>query len=62
MKIKLPLKELCMNLPIEFVDYLEHVRNIEFEAKPEYKYLKKIFRRLFLMSGYDFDYRYDWVE
>jgi len=38
------------------------VRNLDFIEQPDYKYLKGLFRKLFVMSGYSFDYNYDWVK
>lgn len=41
---------------------MDYVKKLEFTEKPNYKYLKKIFRKLFVESGFDFDYDYDWVK
>ena len=37
------------------------MRNLDFIEQPDYKYLKGLFRKLFVNSGYSFDYNYDWV-
>ena len=39
MKIKLPLEKLCNELPKEFKEYIEYVRNLDFTAEPDYKKL-----------------------
>ena len=36
-------------------------RSLRFEDKPDYAYLKKLFRDLFAREGYTFDYVYDWT-
>jgi len=42
------------------VTYLSYCRNLKFEDKPDYNYLKGLFKDLFTKSGFDFDYQYDW--
>lgn len=61
-KSTMPLDTLCKGIPKEFVTYLGYIRGLGFTEAPNYKYLKRLFRKLFVISGYDFDYRYDWVE
>ncbi len=61
-KTTLPLETLCKGIPKEFMMFLKYVRELGFTETPNYKYLKRLFRKLFVISGYDFDYRYDWVE
>merc|ERR1711959_746954 len=58
----MPFESLCKGIPKEFITYLKYVRELGFAETPNYKYLKRLCRRLFVISGYDFDYRYDWVE
>ena len=55
------MEQLCKDIPKEFAEYLTYVRQVKFEEKPDYKLLRKKFRTLFVKSGYDYDYRYDWV-
>jgi len=61
-KSTMPLETLCKGIPKEFVTFLKYVKELGFTETPNYKYLKRLFRKLFVISGYDFDYRYDWVE
>lgn len=53
---------LCKDLPTEFATYMNHVRNLGFEETPNYKSLRKLFRMLFLESGFDYDYHYGWIR
>lgn len=39
-----PIEELFQGFPPEFSVYLKYVRNLKFEEKPDYTYLKKIFK------------------
>eukprot|EP01017_Pseudomicrothorax_dubius_P043330 TRINITY_DN7195_c0_g1_i1.p1 TRINITY_DN7195_c0_g1~~TRINITY_DN7195_c0_g1_i1.p1 ORF type:complete len:566 (-),score=100.28 TRINITY_DN7195_c0_g1_i1:35-1732(-) len=61
-KMRTPIETLCRDLPSEFSQYVNYVRNLGFADMPDYKFLKKIFRRYFLEHGYDFDYNYDWIS
>jgi serine/threonine protein kinase len=49
------------DLPIEFSTYFNYCRKLKFDEKPDYGYLKKIFKELFVRSGYEYDYVYDWL-
>ena len=61
-KMNTPIEELCKDLPKEFTAYMSYVRNLTFTDQPDYKFLKKIFRQLFVESGYRFDFDYDWYR
>ena len=41
--------------------YLQYCRNLRFEEKPDYNYLRGLFRGLLESSGYKADGKYDWV-
>lgn len=60
-KLNTPVEELCRGLPPEFITYVNYCRNIKFEDKPDYTYLKKIFKERFVKEGYYYDYVYDWI-
>jgi len=62
LKMKIPTSQLCQGLPPQFETYLNYVKNLDFMEDPDYKYLKKQFRILFVENGYDFDYHYDWLD
>ncbi|KAJ3426365.1 casein kinase 1-like protein [Anaeramoeba flamelloides] len=59
-KIVTPLSVLCEGLPVEFQQYIEYCKNLSFEGEPNYSFLRKKFRQLFLLNGYVYDYQYDW--
>eukprot|EP01017_Pseudomicrothorax_dubius_P033801 TRINITY_DN4561_c0_g1_i4.p1 TRINITY_DN4561_c0_g1~~TRINITY_DN4561_c0_g1_i4.p1 ORF type:complete len:378 (+),score=100.01 TRINITY_DN4561_c0_g1_i4:117-1250(+) len=59
-KLSTPIDTLCKGFPAEFVTYLTYCRNLRFEDKPDYAYLKNLFKDLFTRSGYEYDYVYDW--
>lgn len=59
-KASIPISELCKNQPAEFCEYLNYVRTLRFQDKPDYKYLRRIFRNLFNNYKFTYDYIYDW--
>lgn len=59
-KSKTPIDTLCKDLPKEFAAYLTAVRALGYQETPNYKGLRKIFRMLFLESGFDYDFNYGW--
>jgi casein kinase I family protein HRR25 len=51
---------LCGSLPEEFCTFLDYARALEFDQKPDYEYLRKIFRDLSVREGYQYDSSFDW--
>lgn len=43
-KIATPIEVLCKGHPNEFVSYFQYCRSLRFDDKPDYAYLRKIFR------------------
>jgi hypothetical protein len=41
--------------------YLNYCRNLKFEEKPDYNYLRKLFKDVMYRNNYENDYMYDWV-
>ncbi|PPS01215.1 hypothetical protein GOBAR_AA19446 [Gossypium barbadense] len=60
-KVSTPIEVLCKSYPSEFVSYFHYCRSLRFEDKPDYSYLKRLFRDLFIREGYQFDYVFDWT-
>ena len=59
-KISTSIESLCKGFPQEFATYLTYVRNLRFDEKPDYAYLKTLLKDLFTKSGFEMDYMYDW--
>jgi hypothetical protein len=59
-KLSTSIDVLCKGFPAEFGTYLAYCRNLRFDEKPDYAYLRKILKDLFKRSGYEQDYIYDW--
>jgi len=60
-KMSTPVDTLCKGFPLEFATYLNYTRSLRFEDKPDYQYLRKLFRDLFIKEGYHMDYIFDWT-
>ncbi|XP_055638420.1 casein kinase I [Toxorhynchites rutilus septentrionalis] len=59
-KLSTPIEELCKGFPAEFASYLSYCRQLDFTQRPDYCYLRKVFRTLFGRQGYTYDYVFDW--
>ncbi|CAJ2628145.1 unnamed protein product [Trifolium pratense] len=60
-KMLTPIEVLCKSHPLEFTSFFHYCRSLRFEDKPDYSYLKRLFRDLFIREGYQFDYVFDWT-
>lgn len=60
-KMATPTEILCKGFPTEFVVYFQYVRSLRFDDKPDYSYLRKLFRDLFVREGFVWDYVFDWT-
>ncbi|RMD44045.1 hypothetical protein DV735_g1156, partial [Chaetothyriales sp. CBS 134920] len=61
MKISLPAEKLCDSLPDAFAKYIHYTRSLGFKDKPDYAYLRRLFRRLFRSEGFKHDSIFDWT-
>lgn len=50
-KMATPTEYLCKGFPTEFVVFFQYVRSLRFDDKPDYAYLRKLFRDLFVREG-----------
>lgn len=60
-KMTIPNDVLTKGLPGEFLEYMNYVKNLRFDDKPDYGYLRKLFRDLFKRENYRYDYVFDWT-
>jgi len=58
------INTLCAGCPKEFAEYLSYCRSLKFEASPNIKYLRQLFRDLFTAQGFPLamyaDNDWDW--
>lgn len=60
-KLSSPIESLTRGQPTEFAAYLHYTRALRFDDRPDYAYLRKIFRELFVREGFSYDYVFDWT-
>ncbi|CDF37725.1 casein kinase I [Chondrus crispus] len=60
-KVSTSINELCKNYPPEFATYLRYCRSLRFDDRPDYAYLRGLFRDLYLREGYADDSIFDWT-
>ena len=54
-------EDLCKGFPNEFVEYINYTRNMEFEADPDYKFLRGLLVSVLEKQNTTYDFWYDWV-
>ena len=59
-KREITLIELCKDLPYEFLIYMDYCKNLKYDEKPNYEYLRTLFLNLFKMKKYDANEEYEW--
>lgn len=50
-KMSTPIELLTKGYPLEFTTYFQYCRSLRFDDKPDYSYLRKVFRDLFAREG-----------
>ncbi|XP_022721552.1 casein kinase 1-like protein 2 isoform X2 [Durio zibethinus] len=60
-KVSISIEALCRGYPTEFASYFHYCRSLRFDEKPDYSYLQRLFRDLFIREGFQFDYVFDWT-
>ncbi|RHY82893.1 hypothetical protein DYB26_003995 [Aphanomyces astaci] len=60
-KINTPTDVLCRGFPTELRAYFEYTRALRFDDKPDYAYLRRLFKELFFRKGFQFDAMFDWT-
>ena len=54
-------EQLCKGYATEFRSYFEYCRSLRFEDRPDYAYLKRLFKELFYRKGFQYDNMFDWT-
>eukprot|EP00922_Rhytidocystis_sp_ex-Travisia-forbesii_P022380 GHVS01032767.1.p1 GENE.GHVS01032767.1~~GHVS01032767.1.p1 ORF type:complete len:537 (-),score=104.14 GHVS01032767.1:875-2317(-) len=60
-KMTTPVEILCKGYPTEFATYLNYCRTLRFEDRPDYAYLRRLFRELYVKEGFAEDSPFDWI-
>ena len=59
-KMSTPIEIICRGLPMEFSNFMNYIKSQKFEDRPDYGYLKRQFRDLFMKEGHILDHEFDW--
>eukprot|EP01066_Platyproteum_vivax_P009688 Platyproteum_vivax@DN4280_c0_g1_i1.p1 len=60
-KRTIPAEVLGAGYPSEFVTFLGYARSLSFEERPDYAYLRRVFKEVFHRFEYKKDGTYDWT-
>ena len=60
MKMATPVEALCKGYPKEFTQYLNYCRALRFEDKPDYNFLRRLFRDVQLKEKLEPELPFDW--
>ncbi|KAH8070689.1 protein kinase [Aureococcus anophagefferens] len=55
-----PLPELCRGCPVEFQEFIQYCRELQFDAKPNMTYVRNLFRDLYRRHGFENPKQWDW--
>jgi casein kinase 1 len=59
-KANCSIENLCEGIPKIFLEYMQYVSSLTFAAKPDYSYVKRMFREEFLANDFIYDYEFEW--
>ena len=62
MKKNLNYEEFCKNMPREIIDYMNYCKDLEFEQKPNYDYLRGLFENILKNKGTYNDLHFSWIK
>lgn len=56
------VESLCKGYPAVFASYLNYNKALRFEDRPDYAYLRRLFKDLFMREGFENDGIFDWSQ
>lgn len=60
-KLNTSLPDLCKGFPEETQKFISYSREIGFDARPDYSYLKQLLKQMAELENIQFDFMFDWV-
>ena len=55
-------EQLCEGLPDEFGTYLDYCRGLALDSKPNYDYLRRLFKELYNRNRFVHDHKFEWSQ
>ena len=60
-KIEISSAKLCDGLPIEFEEFIEHIKKLEYTQKPDYDFLRNLLMNVMKNNKLIYNYIFDWT-
>jgi len=60
-KISTPIEVLCKGFPEEFQVFIHYTRDLRFEDRPDYGFVKKLLKTIMEREKIEIDYNFDWI-
>ena len=60
-KVTTSLSDLCKGCPEETQMFIQYAKELRFEDRPDYSYLKKLIKQMADRENIQFDFEFDWV-
>jgi len=60
-KIASPIDVLCKGFPDEFASFINYTRDLKFDDRPDYSYLKRLLKGIADKEKFELDFMFDWV-
>ena len=61
-KINSRMDKLCENLPDEFITFVQYIKDLQFEEKPNYLYLKELLGKMYDKNNFAYDMKFDFTD
>lgn len=60
-KISSPIETLCKGFPDEFASFINYTRDLKFDDRPDYSYLRRLLKTIAEREQIQMDHAFDWV-
>lgn len=60
-KIASPIDMLCKGFPEEFSSFINYTRELKFDDRPDYGYLRRLLKTVSEREKFEYDFMFDWV-
>lgn len=60
-KIASPIDVLCKGFPEEFASFINYTRELKFDDRPDYGYLRRLLKTISEKEKFEYDFVFDWV-
>ena len=61
MKQTIPISSYGEDIPLQILRILSYAKQLKFDEKPNYSYMRKLIRSLYIEKQFNFDNKFDWT-